>query len=150
MQLRCTYCQTMFAIGRDEKLVALQAMSTENLLHYDAFCPKCRRANRIDRKRMELSFPGWQKAYEELVKQSADAEKSHAKAAEQIVTKTGKTLEVNKAKPAKAKKSAEVKQKTSSAKTKKVPGTKVKPASGTTKKGTVERKKKVATVVQKK
>lgn len=150
MQLRCTYCQTMFAIGRDEKLVALQAMSTENLLHYDAYCPKCRRANRIDRKRMELSFPGWQKAYEELVKQSADVEKSQAKIAEQIVTKTGKTLEDNKAKPAKAKKSAEVKQKTSSTKTKKVPGTNVKPASGTMKRGTVERKKKVATVVQKK
>jgi len=150
MQLRCTYCQTMFAIGRDEKLVALQAMSTENLLHYDAYCPKCRRANRIDRKRMELSFPVWQKAYKELVKQSMDAERSQSKEAKQIVTKTSKTMEDNKAKPTKAKKSAEVKKKTSSAETKKVPGTKVKPASGTGKKRTIERKKKATTLVQKK
>lgn len=150
MQLRCTYCQTMFAIGRDEKLVALQAMSTENLLHYDAYCPKCRRANRIDRKRMELSFPGWQKAYKELVKQSVDAERGQAKAAEQIATKTGKAMEDNKVKSTKAKKTAEVKKKAPSAETKKVPGTKVKPASGTVKRGTVERKKKATTLVQKK
>jgi hypothetical protein len=44
MNLRCTYCQTPFTVGRMEKLAALQRMQAENLHHYDAFCPRCRRA----------------------------------------------------------------------------------------------------------
>ncbi|MFN2216183.1 MAG: hypothetical protein ACK2TS_04500 [Anaerolineales bacterium] len=60
MQLRCTYCQTMFAIGREETLVALQTMSDENLEYYHAYCPKCRRANRIERKKLERTNPNWQ------------------------------------------------------------------------------------------
>src|SRR5258706_5225684 len=62
MNLRCSYCKTPFAIGRNETLIALQMMQTEDLLHYDAHCPRCRRANQIPRDRLELSFPGWQEA----------------------------------------------------------------------------------------
>ena len=32
-----------------EKLAALQRMEAENLHHYDAFCPRCRRANSVSR-----------------------------------------------------------------------------------------------------
>lgn len=60
MQLRCTYCQTMFAVGREETLIALQTISDENLEYYHAYCPKCRRANRIERKKLERSNPNWQ------------------------------------------------------------------------------------------
>jgi len=59
MQLRCTYCQTMFAIGREETLAALETMEENNLKYYDAHCPKCRRANRVERFRLEFSYPGW-------------------------------------------------------------------------------------------
>jgi hypothetical protein len=62
MNLRCSYCQTPFTIGRNEKLIALQTMQTEDLRHYDAHCPRCRRANQVPRNRLELSFPGWEQA----------------------------------------------------------------------------------------
>lgn len=59
MQLRCTYCQTMFAISQEEKLAALQHLSEENLKFYHADCPKCRRANRVEKIKLEKSYPNW-------------------------------------------------------------------------------------------
>ncbi len=61
MQLRCTYCQTMFAISRDETLAALQHLEVHKQKYYDAHCPKCRRANRVDGWRLEISMPDWKK-----------------------------------------------------------------------------------------
>ena len=57
MQLRCTYCQTMFAIGREDMLAALEHMEENKQIYYDAHCPRCRRANRVERARMERFFP---------------------------------------------------------------------------------------------
>ena len=62
MQLRCTYCQTMFAISREDMLAALEHMEENKQIYYDAHCPKCRRANRVERTRMERFFPDWKKA----------------------------------------------------------------------------------------
>jgi phage FluMu protein Com len=81
MQLRCMYCRNMFAVSRDEMLVALQHMQAENLQHYDAHCPRCRRANRIERKRLEIANPGWQEQIKEMGAESAQAEKKATKAA---------------------------------------------------------------------
>ena len=65
MNLRCFYCQTPFTLGRAELLAALQRMDAENLHHYDAHCPRCKRANSISRERMELFFPNWRQVAEE-------------------------------------------------------------------------------------
>lgn len=65
MNLRCSYCQTPFTIGRAELLAALQHMSAESLHHYDAHCPRCRKANSVARQRMEMFFPNWQQAAQE-------------------------------------------------------------------------------------
>jgi hypothetical protein len=73
MQLRCTYCQTMFAISREETLAALESMDENNLKYYDAHCPKCRRANRVERFRLEFSYPGWREAIKVMAKQAAAA-----------------------------------------------------------------------------
>jgi hypothetical protein len=59
MQIRCTYCQTMFAVNHDEMLAALEQMEEEKLKFYDAHCPKCRRANRIERLKLEFAYPDW-------------------------------------------------------------------------------------------
>ena len=90
MNLRCMYCQTMFAISRDEMLAALQTMEAENLNHYDAHCPKCRRANRVERKKLELANPNWRETLKEMGKEAAKAEKEQAKA-EKAATKTKAT-----------------------------------------------------------
>ena len=75
MNLRCTYCQTPFSVGRMEKLAALQRMQAENLHHYDAFCPRRRRANSVSRQRLEQFTPGWQEGLKTLEAEAAQIEK---------------------------------------------------------------------------
>ncbi len=62
MNLRCIYCQTPFTLARAEMLTAIVHMKEKNMNHYDAHCPRCRRANSISRQRMELFLPNWQEA----------------------------------------------------------------------------------------
>lgn len=66
MNLRCSFCQTPFTIGRVEKLAALQHLYAENLNHYDAHCPRCRRATPVLRQRLEMTMPNWREALKEL------------------------------------------------------------------------------------
>ena len=74
MQLRCTYCQTMFSISQDEMLAGLEQMEEQKQAYYASHCPKCRRANRVERARMERFFPDWKKAIKTMAKESAQAE----------------------------------------------------------------------------
>jgi len=69
MNLRCSFCQTPYTIGRIEKLDALQHMDANNLDHYDAQCPRCRRSTPIPRKRLEMTMPNWREALKELEKE---------------------------------------------------------------------------------
>lgn len=66
MNLRCLYCQTPFTLSRVEMLTAIVAMNEKNQSHYDAHCPRCRRANSISRQRMELFLPNWREAAKQL------------------------------------------------------------------------------------
>ena len=69
MNLRCSYCQTPFTIGRIEKLDALQHMDANNLTHYDVHCPRCRRSTPVVRQRLEMTMPNWREALKELEKE---------------------------------------------------------------------------------
>lgn len=62
MNLRCMYCQTLFGVSREDLLIALQTIQAEALTHYDFHCPKCRRANRVERAKLERAYPNWQQA----------------------------------------------------------------------------------------
>src|SRR5262245_34356313 len=66
MNLRCAFCQTPFSIGRNEKIAALQHMYAENLSHYDAHCPRCRRSTPVLRQKLEMTMPNWREALKEL------------------------------------------------------------------------------------
>jgi len=57
-------------------LGAIITMNEKHQSHYDAHCPRCRRANSISRQRMELDFPNWQNA----AKQMASAAKAETPA----------------------------------------------------------------------
>jgi phage FluMu protein Com len=70
----------MFALSRDTILAALEQMEVEGLHHYDAHCPRCRRANSMSRDRLEKTYPGWREALKEMQKQAAKAEKEQAAA----------------------------------------------------------------------
>jgi cell division protein FtsN len=87
MQLRCTYCQTMFAISREDMLAALEHMEENKLIFYDAHCPKCRRANRVERARMERFFPDWKTAIKTMEKDASKAEAAEKPAAKSAPVK---------------------------------------------------------------
>ncbi|MCC7129219.1 MAG: hypothetical protein B6D39_05900 [Anaerolineae bacterium UTCFX2] len=59
MQIRCYNCHKPFAIGKQETHTALDMMVAQNLSHYDAQCPHCRRINRVSRQELERAAPGW-------------------------------------------------------------------------------------------
>jgi len=81
MNLRCMYCQTMFGISRENMLVALQTMEAENLDYFEFHCPKCRRANRIERSKLERANPNWQETLKTMAKEAAKEEKEEKPAA---------------------------------------------------------------------
>ena len=88
MNLRCTYCQTPFSVGRMEKLAALQRMEAENLHHYDAFCPRCRRANSVSRQRLEMFTPGWREGLKTLEIEAAQLDQPTTEPAPPAPAKT--------------------------------------------------------------
>jgi hypothetical protein len=53
MQLKCTYCSTPFALSNDQVAQAIEILRKDPHGHYDAHCPKCRRANKLPRKMFE-------------------------------------------------------------------------------------------------
>lgn len=73
MNMRCGFCQNPYAIGRTEILAALQHLEAENLTHYDAHCPRCRRATPVLRQKLEMAMPNWREELKEAVKQPAPA-----------------------------------------------------------------------------
>jgi hypothetical protein len=79
MNLRCAFCQTPYTLGRIDKLIALQHMDAENLTHYDAHCPRCRKATPVERQKMEVTFPNWRDALHELETQVETAPASPPK-----------------------------------------------------------------------
>jgi hypothetical protein len=80
MNLRCIYCQTPFTLSRPEMLSAIITMNEKHQSHYDAHCPRCRRANSISRQRMELFFPNWQDAAKQLASAPPSAPNAEAPA----------------------------------------------------------------------
>lgn len=60
MQIRCTHCHKPFALGKDAIHAALDAIEAEHLIHFNAYCPHCRRANRISRQELRRAAPDWQ------------------------------------------------------------------------------------------
>ena len=83
MNMRCMYCQTMFGISRENMLIALQAMEEDNLSYFEFHCPKCRRANRVERKKLELANPNWQESLKQMAKEAAKAEKTETAVAKE-------------------------------------------------------------------
>ena len=59
MNIRCAFCQTPYTLSRVAMLDALQEMDAGNLTHYDAHCPRCKRATPIPRQRLEMAMPKW-------------------------------------------------------------------------------------------
>lgn len=66
MNIRCGFCQTPYTLSRIEMLDALQEMDSKKLSHYDAHCPRCKRATPIQRQRLEMFMPKWRDELKKL------------------------------------------------------------------------------------
>jgi len=59
MQIRCYHCHKPFALGKEAVHAALDLLSQDDLSHYNAPCPHCRRVNRVSRQELERAAPDW-------------------------------------------------------------------------------------------
>jgi phage FluMu protein Com len=69
MNIRCSFCQTPYTLSRVAMLDALQEVDAGNLTHYDAHCPRCRRATQIPRQRLEMAMPNWREELKQFEKE---------------------------------------------------------------------------------
>jgi phage FluMu protein Com len=60
MQIRCYHCNRPFALKKEVVHAALDMITSENLSHYDAHCPHCRRVNRVSRQELLRAAPDWE------------------------------------------------------------------------------------------
>ena len=77
MNIRCSFCQTPYTLSRVALLDALQEVDSKNLTHYDAHCPRCRRATPIPRQKLEMAMPNWReelKQFEQEMKEHPQPE----------------------------------------------------------------------------
>lgn len=132
MNIRCAFCQTPYTLSRVAMLDALQEVDSQNLTHYDAHCPRCRRATRIPRQRLEMAMPNWRNELKEFEKemkahpqqeaplpQAESTPVPEAVAAAEPAAKKGATKPKPKATPAETKPKTATRQTTPSADTKK-------------------------------
>jgi len=59
MQIRCYHCHKPFALGKETVHQALDQMVEQELGHYNAQCPHCRRVNRVSRDELLRAAPDW-------------------------------------------------------------------------------------------
>ena len=140
MNIRCAFCQTPYTLSRVAMLDALQEVDSKNLTHYDAQCPRCRRATQIPRQKLEMAMPNWReelKQFEKEMKEHPQQEaplppaestpvaeaaatpEPVADARKGTAAKKGETKSKPEAKPAESKRKAASRQTTPSADTKK-------------------------------
>jgi hypothetical protein len=131
MNIRCSFCQTPYTLSRVAMLDALQEVASGNLTHYDAQCPRCRRATRIPRQKLEMAMPNWQEELKQFEKEmkanpqqeaplpQAETTPVEETAPEPAAEKKGSTKPKPSATPAESKPPTATRQTTPSAETKK-------------------------------
>ena len=88
MNIRCSFCQTPYTLSRVAMLDALQEVDSKKLSHYDAHCPRCRRATPIPRQKLEMFMPKWReelKQFEKEMKENPQQEAPLPKAESAIM-----------------------------------------------------------------
>jgi hypothetical protein len=146
MNIRCSFCQTPYTLSRVALLDALQEVDAGNLSHYDAHCPRCRRATQIPRQKLEMAMPNWREELKQFEKEMKEHPQHEAPLPEAETTpvaeaapapepspKKGATKAKPAAKPAESKPKTAARQTTPSADTKKSNAKKTAPK-GTSKK----------------
>jgi len=100
MNIRCAFCQTPYTLSRVAMLDALQEVDSKNLSHYDAHCPRCRRATRIPRQRLEMAMPNWREELKQFEKEMKEHPQHEAPLPEAESTPVSETASTSKSAPA--------------------------------------------------
>jgi hypothetical protein len=142
MNIRCSFCQTPYTLSRVALLDALQEVDAGNLSHYDAHCPRCRRATQIPRQKLEMAMPNWREELKQFEKEMKEHPQHEAPLPEAETTPVAEATPApepapkkgaTKAKPAEGAPKTAARQTTPSADTKKSNAKKTAPK-GTSKK----------------
>jgi phage FluMu protein Com len=59
MQIRCSNCHRPYGLNKEQVHAALDLLEAENMGHYNATCPHCRRVNRVSRSELLRAAPDW-------------------------------------------------------------------------------------------
>ena len=59
IRVRCYSCKTPYVVSPQEVISALDEIHRENHKYYNAFCPRCGKANRLPKKQLRRAAPGW-------------------------------------------------------------------------------------------
>lgn len=86
MNIRCSFCQTPYTLSRVAMLDALQEVDSQNLTHYDAHCPRCRRATPIPRQKLETAMPNWREDLKQFEKEMKENPQQEAPLPEEAST----------------------------------------------------------------
>ena len=131
MLIHCQHCHTPFTLSHENILTALDQLEDNGWKHYNAYCPRCGRANVVGREQLMRFAPEWTPGG--LVSprpepvtappEEQTAPKPAAKPAPKAAPKTAKKA----AKPAKKSAKPAVKKKAAKAKPKPKPKAKSKP-----------------------
>lgn len=155
MNIRCSFCQTPYTLSRVAMLDALQEVDSHNLTHYDAHCPRCRRATPIPRQKLEMAMPNWRDELKQFEKEMKEHPQQEAPlpeaestpvaeatpAPEAAPAKKGATKSQPNATPAESKPKTAARQTTPSADTKKSNATSSPKGKKTATKGTSKKSK---------
>ncbi len=79
MQIRCYACHMPFSLNKATVHGALDQVYTEDLSHFNAVCPRCRKANRISKQQLQRAAPDWIPP-EQRIEPAAPAEAEEAEA----------------------------------------------------------------------
>lgn len=74
MQLRCQQCHRPFALGKEAVLYALDMMHKQEMHHYNAQCPHCRRVNRLSQDELLRAAPDWTPSDEQPEQEDVSAD----------------------------------------------------------------------------
>ncbi|PKN95274.1 MAG: hypothetical protein CVU44_00925 [Chloroflexi bacterium HGW-Chloroflexi-6] len=55
MQIKCSACLMPFSLNKEEIAEMVELFKSDPNVHYDAHCPKCRKATRITKKQLALN-----------------------------------------------------------------------------------------------
>jgi hypothetical protein len=55
MQIKCSSCAMPYALTKEEVAKMAELFKANPKAHYDAHCPKCRRATKINKKQFSLN-----------------------------------------------------------------------------------------------